>query len=60
MSRDRMKKMHDRRREDGVCIQNKTHGKATRGGRCEACWRKKLDAERQQYATKKQKMRQEA
>lgn len=41
-----VKRLHDERRRLGVCIQNPKHGPAFRGGRCLACWNRKLAAER--------------
>lgn len=48
-----MKKLHGERRDENVCINNKTHGKAHKGGRCKPCWKAKLAAERSRYAKRK-------
>ncbi len=48
-----VKKVHDKHRRKGVCINSKTHGKAWKGGRCKGCWRNKLAAERTAYAARK-------
>lgn len=40
------KKLHDGRRQIGVCINNATHGHAVKGGRCKLCWEIKLSGER--------------
>ena len=48
----RVKAIHDRRRKQGRCINNKHHGKAYRGGRCKPCWEQKLARERETYVRK--------
>ena len=50
-----MKELHGARRKAGVCINNATHGKARKGGRCLACWNKKLKAERVAWAAGKKR-----
>jgi hypothetical protein len=49
-----MKLLHGSRRKKKQCINNDTHGKAFRGGRCRACWKVKLAAERAAYAEARQ------
>ena len=49
MSLSSTKKVHDRRRKEGICIQNKNHGPIHKGGRCLSCWIKKLAAEAKRY-----------
>lgn len=44
-----MKKLHDVRRRRRRCINNETHGRAYRGGRCRDCWSTKLAQERATY-----------
>jgi hypothetical protein len=36
-----------RLRAAGLCVNGKSHGKAFKGGRCEACWNRKLEAQRE-------------
>lgn len=44
-----MRRLRQQRREDGLCVNGLApkHGPAVRGGRCESCWTKKMDSERQ-------------
>lgn len=45
-----MKALHGRRRKRKKCINNEEHGRSFKGGRCRACWKTKLAAERTAYA----------
>jgi hypothetical protein len=49
-----VKRLHAKRRKAKVCINNATHGKAYKGGRCKLCWDAKLQA---QQAKRKEKRR---
>jgi hypothetical protein len=46
-----MREVRARRRKAGVCVNNIDHGLAWKGGRCKACWEKKVKAERVGGAT---------
>lgn len=48
----RIKKRHDRLRASKLCIASKHHGLAVKGGRCQACWDRKLKRERERYQDK--------
>jgi hypothetical protein len=45
------KERYQQRRELGVCIYGEAHGRAVHGGRCAACWKRKLAGERAKFAT---------